>query len=514
MKAWLKRGIIILILAVMFILPTAIYAAFAAANLIEEGMPDGLTPLGSESGVGNQCLHQSFYAAGRNWLFYMDYDAVNLTNDLVYTSAIPGQAWSTPTIVADNTGLYAIEFAVFYDNQYGKIHYARHNMTPNPDEVAYRMGTPASTGVITWAAAEQTVATTPAVLATWRTTIAVDEDGYPWVAWIDTNGVDAYGIVYVEASSTRDGTWTQDASVTEEFDTADYHAWFVSLTPVANGAGANYMEVGYSYQDNTGGAHDGEVSLQVNRYNATTGWGAAEAAVAYGGMNSSRPDAFSFYDLGSAVHLVYTDELGSVLYRVHSSIQTWDTCAAATAIKEDPGDTSIPTLSGYENIGAGEDLICIIHQDTNVQYSIKPYSDSWNTWATIWQTDDPSDFISRHIANYNYNPTTGEIVGFAWQVTDDSDTPDTDNLYFWWFDNNDGLGYYPGGIYDYAGAAELVNLIPMLVVVGLFITGGFFIYLGTKGGKGNIKSVLAGIIMIVVSLLLIPVVIQMVQYVA
>lgn len=443
-------------------------ASQAQPTLIRQGLPVGGLPT-SVYGVGSSPINDTFYAQGRNWLFYMNYDSVADDSDLVYTSAEPGGTWETPVVIANDCGLYAIEFAVWYDQQFGKIHYARHNMTPDPDEVAYRMGTPNTDGTITWAAAEQTVATTPADLVTWRTTIAVDEDGYPWVAWIDTNGVDSYGIVYVESSSTKNGTWTQDASISEDFGTADCHAWFVSLTPIESGEDIEVMEVEFTLEDQTGGLHDTEVTLVAHRWdNSGAGsWTLEDTVVAYGSMSEDRPDGFSFYDVGNEMWVAYTDVLGSVLCRQRDYDEAWYEATAANAIKESPGNTLIPTLSGYKASGAGEDIMCIVHHTATLYYSIHHQGDDfddWDSWQTIWSTSDAEDILSRHVASYKYSSP----IAFSWQVTDSSDEPDADDVYYWWIDNDNGqLGYYSSFVW---ARWLLQMLVPIIIATGLVLS--------------------------------------------
>lgn len=544
------RLLVVFLLVMVLLIPTVIYAATQAPVLIEEGLPILVT--NSPYGIGTMPVRQTFYAAGRNWIFYLDYDGAS--SDLVYTSAVPGTAWAANTMVANDCGLYGVEYAIFYDAENDTIHYARHDMTPDPDEVKYRMGTPGTNGTITWAAAEQTVSTTPAALLTWRTTIAVDEEGYPWVAWIDTDGTNLVGIVYVESSSTKNGTWTEaeritcgtggtatdgtgtmtgspvtlsdglnqptvtvegtfiinlpiggsgtatsggwaitgspvalaegDNTITVEAAGAgtididldlDDHAWFVALTPVST-YDTNVMEVQWSAENRTGGAADGDNGLYATMYNGDTDtWSTRDTVVAEGSLNATRPDAFSFYDIGSSMWVVYTDSLGSLMCRARSSIQTWAVCAAAEVIKEDPGNILLPTLSGYSQSGAGDNLICIANNDSTLWYAFHDYGDDideWGTWNTAWQASDPSDVITRHVASYNFNPITGDaygvdVLGFAWQVTDASDAPDTDNLYFWWIDNdNDQLGWYGNATNS---GQPLNEIIPILLVAFLLI---------------------------------------------
>ena len=207
MKHRIRRSLYILI-AVMLILPVSVVFAnwLPAPATIVDDLAIGGNP-SSVYGIAFEPTKQTFFANGRHWIFYDNNDS-----DLVYKTAPTSGVFGAEIELINNSGLYGWEFAVWFDEPTTTVHMARHNMTPNPDEVQYRMGTPNADGTITWAAVWQTVATVPAVLVNWRTTICVDELGYPWVAWVDTDGTNDFGIIYVESSSTKNGTWTEDVT--------------------------------------------------------------------------------------------------------------------------------------------------------------------------------------------------------------------------------------------------------------------------------------------------------------
>ena len=459
MKKWLKRIGSILIVVIMLMLPiSAVLASFAQPQTIVSGLTEGL-PTSSFRGITWQPDDQTFYAKGLHWIFYDNDDG-----DLTYKTAPASGAFGAETDIATVTGLYGWEFAVWYDQTSDTVHIARHNMTPDPDEVQYRMATPNADGTLTYAAAWQTVSTTPAELNNWRTTICVDEEGYPYIAWVDTNGVGDYGVVYVEASTTKNGTWTQDATVSTSFDDEDYHAWFVGLTPVDDD---KQIQVAWSEEDISGGGDDGEMKLIACLFDDDTGWDAPQEVVPTGQLNQARPDAFDFYDMGSAMWVVYTDDAGAVVCGARSQIQNWAE-ASFGFIKEIPGTTYIPTISGYrENAGGvGEDFICIVHSEVELDYAIHYYGDDvdeWTDWNLIWVVPDlGSDTISRHIATYKFSSP----LGFSWQYNDDSE--DTDTVMYWWVEN-DQLGYY-AGLPD--SVTPLANLVPLL-----FLALGFLVIL-------------------------------------
>jgi len=473
------------------VLVIALLTVFTAIPVLA----DTQTPLEVDTGlpivggVGSDPYTDTFYAAGRVWVFYLNGDS-----DICYKSAVPGGELSDEQVVVEISGLYAVEFCVWYDGATNHVHYARHNMDSEPDTVVYRMGTPGSGGLITWAADEETVSETPADLLTWRTAIAVDELRNPWVAWIDTDGGGNKSIVYVEASTTHNGTWTQDAnaSCNLSIDAGnETHAWFVNLCPI--GSEGDIMQVAWSSENQT--AHD--TGLYAVVFNSTREAGAIQNVVSDGMLYYDRPDAFDFYDLGSAIYVVYTDNAGAIVFGVKSQIQDWDEATFDFA-KEEDGYVFLPTLSGYVDVESGENLLCIANDGVGLYYGLHEYGDALDewTWGLLWEVSDPADLIMRHNAAYKYSSP----VGFSWQYTDNSEGTDTALL--WWIDNsNDGAGYY----YVAPTPEEVSNnlmkvLFPLDIALGVVLVC-MVMGLGENPG-GMVKVAIYGAVAFVVVMLL------------
>ena len=148
-----------------------------------------------------------WYAEGLFWVFYSD-SYFRTSSDLV--------SWSALT----NYGSWD-ETSVWYDGTY--FHFLAEHL--------YRRGEPSSLGTISWSTDWQEVLTYD---FDWYDNgdIVTDTDGYPWIA-IFRSAI-PYGSLRAYKSSTKDGTFTIDASVTKTFST-NTGAGNVCLVPLPGG---------------------------------------------------------------------------------------------------------------------------------------------------------------------------------------------------------------------------------------------------------------------------------------
>jgi hypothetical protein len=424
----MKRAVLEILASLMavFIFIAPVYADTSAPAVIDASTS---VPLG----LGTAASKNTFYGQGRHWEVYIN----NVTTSIVYRSSSDGITWASPVSIDTGTNLLGPEFSIWFDNSTQKLHYARHQRTDNT--TVYRMGTPGSNGVITWAADEQDISDAKSgSLLTFRVNICTDINGYPWVGWIDsgTNPSDqSRGVIYISSSSTKNGTWTSDVNAT--IDTDGNHAWFLQLTPISSFPYPK-VEVGYSLEHNV--THAG--TLMAADSNDT--FVSRNAVAASGTMNITRPDAFSFHAQGSSMRAVYTDNLGSVMYRTRSSAQTWNVAAAAADILSPnaTGGIWIPTISSYNFTSVGDDYICIANNNDLIKYTIDPAGvDGWSAWTTVWNAPANSA-ISRHSANYDGDVGRGLPLGLTWQLQRVPATVGTDAIYYWWITDN-GVGYFP-----------------------------------------------------------------------
>jgi len=399
MKKWLKR-IAVIMMAVTLILPTSLALAnwlLSPAPIVVD-LADGGLPA-SVLGINSQPDDNSFYAVGRHWIFYVANDT-----DIVYKTSLPGGAYWTETQVVATAVVTGFDFAVWYDYPTNTVHYARIDRT-GADHINYRMGTPNADGTITWAAVEQVVLATPGALLTSRIAISVDENGYPWVAWVDTDGVDVVGVVYVENSSTKNGTWTAVPAASAMF--------VAGGGTIANGSGtltdASPKTLVAGIQDvNIAVAGTFTVTLPVGNYGQATsgGWvvtntpvtlnaGANIITVEAGGANhihietlEARHDWFlsltpiaptpgNIMEIGcSSEDLAGNMGLYSTVYHSVNGWSAITTVAAEGVMSHDRPD-------GFSFVDRGASVFCVFTDITGDIYerqrSSSPVIQTWNT---------------------------------------------------------------------------------------------------------------------------------------
>ena len=224
----------------------------------------------------------SFDAAGRLWIFYGK--ETGTYDDLYYTSSPDyGATWATPTLHY-NLLLYPYAHDAWYDGTYVHIIYVEQDSTL--DVWWYQRGTPNADGTITWTAASGAVGAN----SFQQVSIAVNTDGYPWIAMSHGNQL------WAVKSSTKDGTWTHER--TDVIDTSGGHGKILPLT-------SNKMAV--VYVDPTG------VDCVSARRWTGTSWGTA----AVGGGISLAGTYMDCAVQDDDVHCVYMATIADIDYSMY-----------------------------------------------------------------------------------------------------------------------------------------------------------------------------------------------------
>jgi hypothetical protein len=446
-------GVVLAVILLVMMVGLAVVPAIAftqATPIVIE------TPTDILQGIGATTNLNTFCANGRQWILY-----TNEASDVVYRSATEENPddWTAETLIVADTFGYGPELSIWFDDFSNTIHYARHDFSNM--KTMYRMGTPGTDGTITWADVEQTVHDTPSNLVTFRISMCTDIDGNPWVAWVDDDGIaTTTGILYIESSSTDNGTWTEWAY--ENITVAGQHVWFAQIIPISE---APYSRVEVEWTtENTSHVTKLMSSSEVDNFTAVHTIAASTSHL--------RPDAFSANNMGaSSVTCVYTDNTGHIMSRGHTTITTWSTADAAVEIVDSIGSTGPWRPSLTNDGGPYDDLYCIFSDNSGIYQLVRPFGEDWDTIPTSVYYNDEG-VINRHTASYEAGVSTGTPLGLAYQYTDGGD----DTIYYWWL-TDDEWGYYEGTETE-STTFDLASILPyafmgiaLIAIIGVGMSG-------------------------------------------
>ena len=177
---------------------------------------------GGSWGVGEWTQRNTFYYAGRHWIFYL-----TTANMIGFVSSEDGLTnWTGDTIRA---AYGYTEFSIFFDGEY--VHYVWARAQDN-NAIFYRRGIPQPNGTISWSAAEQTAVPAYAGGYYITPTVAPNSDGYPFVGFCHYDpGVEISP--WVIKSDNTDGTWS--GSETPHRLGANGGTAYVQPVPLTNG---------------------------------------------------------------------------------------------------------------------------------------------------------------------------------------------------------------------------------------------------------------------------------------
>lgn len=509
----------VLAIVVMLLLSVA---PIALADTAEWSVVDDNLVWGD--GINGSFTHNTWYSADRHWIMYYEFDLA--TPGIKYTStANYGASWQTHVIADTQDTGYLRGIAIWYHENTELIHYARLDIgNATNHEIRYRAGTPNADGTITWIAAEAIVEEGIGVGGVaLALTIACDENGLPYIAWTEDEDDSGYYWTEVASSNVGNGTWTESEDTWEEFDSTgsaiyghDYDVLFSgnwtaiapNLVPISSEG--DLMQLSWSIIDQG----NLEAGIDSTIYNESTGWGNLTWAVPVDATHGLYPSvyactAFSMYDMGAAVHMVYADVNGDIYYNARSQIQIWEDVNGwgnYTLLSDEIVLFGFPAIAGYDNAEAGEDLIVVYHDYTDIYYTIKPYSGSWTTPVSAWNLYDyyspNGDAIFLHSLQYKY--AGGSPVGFAWTaggIEWEEELEVTGELFYWWVDadgaaeDEEGiLGWYDGG-----GASPNTTMSMLIGIIALAILAMVVISVLKSENIGDtLKIVIIGLIAVAI----------------
>jgi hypothetical protein len=169
-----------------------------------------------------------FYAEGRYWMFYCNFELLPSTGEVVYTSSLDGVTWAAPENIAVWYDLGSGQ--VIYHAAYGSSNAAStwfdgvyvHFASGFDQPLTYRRGQPLSNGTMIWDASPQMAFNNTQFAIDYgyyfvyplMPVVTTDSQGYPYIAFMLEVWTDASHFTWqtwVTKSSTNDGTWTTAA---------------------------------------------------------------------------------------------------------------------------------------------------------------------------------------------------------------------------------------------------------------------------------------------------------------
>jgi len=220
----------------------------------------------------NSDLRNTFYAAGRYWVFFDDPPSFKCA------SSSDGIHWTTITIgTTPNWGQYP-PAAITFDGRY--VYYAFiYTSNGINSNLQFGRGTPNADGSITWSAPQQTVGTGSYANPSGPVEIAVDTGGHAWITFEDASSA------LVVMNSATDGTWATSSGFP-----------YANLYPQAMGVFQNCLPESLTNQKMAifcGGG--GNIQLTANLYNS--GWQTQQTYSSYAlGRNNMGVQAVTIGD--------------------------------------------------------------------------------------------------------------------------------------------------------------------------------------------------------------------------
>lgn len=338
---------------------------------------------------GTPDQRQTFYAAGRHWVFYND------GTNLVYSSSVDGATSWSADVSCGAVVMYL--YSVYWDGTY--VHYALQRGA-TPYSTYYRRGTPVSDGTITWSAAEQTVQTGTTTDSWYTCQVYCDSNGKAWISFLWKDVITPAYYPKVCRNANTNGTWANDTGYPLALSATSSGEWEILMAVLTNGR----MYAFYSIH--------GAV-LRGKLYDGTN-WGAEENT--FSAYNSQIAWATSISSFGDDVIVAYirdtTYQLRSI-YRLYGT--GWGT---DTLVQDSVASLICPMLSVT---ATGEAYMFWAGKPTaNHIYYKKRTAGSAGTWdanATDWLTETAITQNYNFVSSYRADST---YIGVSWMTSANS----------------------------------------------------------------------------------------------
>lgn len=311
----------------------------------------------------------SFTTYGVLWVFY------EAASTLKYRySSDYGDTWSGVQSAGMNTGTDGKTFSICFDGVY--VHIVEAGSVAG--SVFYKRGTPNADGSITFDATDAVVSGATARI---YPTIAVDSNGYPWLAYTH-----ATSSMYVGKSSTKDGTWTTDflSSVITSGGASSITGQIVGLT---NGRMALVSR-----------ANTGAYDIRITPYNGAAWGGVADTVM------GAADGSWSCVTQGDDVHVMFNKV---VTYEIEYTKYTYSTNSFSAELELNAGGGTLWPLSIQQNTSNDDLYVYFGNPVTDIVYYswYDAVGLSW-TLDTVWVNESVLDLFG-DMANSDFTCDTG-----------------------------------------------------------------------------------------------------------
>jgi hypothetical protein len=336
-----------------------------------------------------------FYANGLFWVFFFD------GTNLVYATSSNGSSWSVASIARSGID-DGRSFDIYFDGTY--VHYVYDNFTNggagNAITTYYRRGTPASNGSISWSQSEQTVISNTAL--NWAM-LAVDSNGYPWIAYA-TTGNSETGYPYVIKSSTNDGTWSTASGFPYQLDTTLNGYWEARPVPLPNGNMVVIFTAG-----SEGNIHNG--------YLCAAYWNGSSWGTEVFGTEVVTYQFFSIVPNGNNPYIAYITGTSSP-YTMRVVQYSYSSNSFGTPVTLESGVTTTNTDNPL-SIDASGNLFCFWdnYPSSNYLYYIRCIGGTWDSNPTTWQNESAATIPSPEGYELScFNTAYGGFIGLVYMT--------------------------------------------------------------------------------------------------
>ena len=220
--------LITFLLAIFLFSAAAVFMSIPGVHA-SGGGPSTVATSTSNAAARYSYQDKSFYADGLFWVFYSD------GTNLAYSTSSTGTSWTVGASSPIRACTAGNDFSIWFDGTY--VYYA---YTANSVDTAmyYRVGTPTSSGSITWIAAEQTAIAAVSSVTYSNPYVSVDSAGHAWISYdYYTTSITPY---VTESASTASGagggTWgTTPSGFPHQLSSTAESGWMSATIPLTSG---------------------------------------------------------------------------------------------------------------------------------------------------------------------------------------------------------------------------------------------------------------------------------------